>query len=221
MKKSLFTTALLALLLMCSGKVMGQERISLGFIQTKQSDTDYSQKNSVFHFNHSLGIINGYSLLPGVTYKYSSSQHFSLETDLNPKILITGRLLSEKANHIIMYMIELSENFLYQQSFAEKNNISYQYLFGGGINGAIQPFSPVVWKFGANAFAGIEFIFQDRPISLQVDIRPGYGLLLRSPKTIEAQHHYLDLLTPGLQQNPQSCFDWAINFSIRFHKKNK
>lgn len=170
---------------------------------------------------HSVGLIFGYSILPGITYKYRPTQHFSLETDFNPKLLITGRLLSEKANHIFLYVVELSENALYQHSFAEKNNISYQYIFGGGVNGAVQPFSPVIWKVGANAFAGVEFVFLDRPISMQVDFRPGYGLLLRSAKTIEEQNHYWNILTPGLKRNPQGCFDWSLNFSIRFYKKDK
>lgn len=176
------------------------------------------QYDNDFYTKHSVGLINGFSLLPGVTYKHCPSQQFSMETDLNPKTLITGRLLSEKANHIVLIMVELSENFLYQRSFVQKNNISYQYIFGGGVSGAMQPFSPLVWKIGVNAFAGFEFVFLDRPISLQVDFRPGYGLLLRSAKTLEEQRHYLDLLTPGLNHNPQSCFDWAINFAIRFHK---
>ena len=185
-----------------------------------QSDNINMQKSNEATpaYKHSVGLINGFSLLPGVTYKHCPSQQFSMETDLNPKTLITGRLLSEKANHIVLIMVELSENFLYQHSFAQKNNISYQYVFGGGVSGAMQPFSPLVWKIGVNAFAGFEFVFLDRPISLQVDFRPGYGLLLRSAKTLEEQRHYLDFLSPGLNHNPQSCFDWAINFAIRFHK---
>ena len=209
---------LLFLLLLCGGVTSGKEILpdssTTNKARSTQMDTTYSPK-----YKHSVGVINGYSILPGITYKYRSSQHFSLETDFNPKLLITGRLLSEKANHIVLYMIELSGNALYQRSFAEKNNISYQYIFGGGVNGAVQPFSPVIWKVGINAFMGIEFVILDSPVSLQVDVRPGYGLLLRSDKTIEEQRNYLDLLTPGLKQNPQSCFDWAVNFSIRFHKK--
>lgn len=197
--------------------------IGLNVNMFAQKDSSSCQKNvqDMPSSSHSVGLINGFSLLPGVTYKYQHSQHFSLETDINSKILITGRLLSEKANHIVLGMVELSENFLYQHPFAKKNNISYQYIFGGGVSGAIQPISPIIWKIGVNAFAGIEFVLLEQPISFQVDVRPGYGLLLRFAKTVEEQRHYLDLLTPGLNHNPQSCFDWALNFSIRFHKKNK
>ena len=216
MKKKLLP--LLVLLLLFGGMARGQGMLtdssaSRNALPTK-SDTISSPE-----YKHSVGLINGYSLVPGVTYKYCISRHFSLETDLYPKLLITGKLLSEKANHIFLPLIELSENALFQNLFAVKGNVSYQYVFGGGINGALQPFFPVIWKIGINAFVGIEFSFLDRPVSLQVDIRPGYGLLLRSAKTIEEQRHFWNLLTPGLRRNPQSCFDWAVNFSIRFHKK--
>ncbi len=211
---------LLGLMTLCGEMASGQEMLpessaTSNALPTKM-DTTYLPK-----YKHSIGLINGYSLVPGVTYKYHHSQHYSLEIDFNSKILITGKLLSEKANHIFLAFIELSENALFQHSFAVKGNISYQYVLGGGINGAVQPFSPVIWKIGVNALAGIEFVLLERPISFQVDIRPGYGLLLRSAKTIEEQRHSWDILTPGLRRNPQSCFDWAVNFSIRFHKKDK
>lgn len=107
---------------------------------------------------HSIGLFWNFSLVLGITYKYRLTQHLSLATNFAPKSLITGKVRHDKVSHIMLALIELSEKVLYQFPFTNTKKYNCQWLFGGGINSAVQPFFPIVWEIGVNSFVDIEFI---------------------------------------------------------------
>ena len=186
--------------------------LALLFFLLSFGNSLYGQKEN----KHSLGLLFGYSTIPGISYKYMPTEDFIMQTDLATKILLTGNFFHSKAKYIVLPLIEISENLFYQHLFAEKGFVTFHYMIGGGISCGLQPFQPMIWKIGSNAFAGVEFRFSSSPVSLQLDFRPGYVVLFWSEKTQNEINELWNILTPGLSKSPQSCFDWSLNFIIRF-----
>jgi len=159
----------------------------------------------------------------GPSIKYGIAQNCVFQTDLVGKFFINQMSFG---NGFIVYIHEISQNFLYQRKFSEKNDVAYYYMIGGGLSGGVSLFRPLLWKIGTYPFFGVEFALKNKKLSFQIDVRPGYGLLLKSGKakpsriyddTLQFLYKFLFYVNPP-EQFPYHGYDISVNFAVRFCK---
>ena len=188
-----------------------------------QEDTVFSAKKEIKPYNQSFGIVAG--CLNGLSYKILLTDHFAVSLELGVKVTSASgkqqyedyvwnnsynyyRYWNSTGFFSTPYTLEFNVNFLYEDHFAAglygligggpslgwhfRNNIPYYYqdYYGGRV------YSSGNGKAGVNMLFGLEYVF-NVPISLQLDFRPGYGLIFNSGYTA----HY---------------FDWGLNLGVRY-----
>ena len=141
--------------------------------------------------------------MQALSFKTFGGNHFAFQVDLGTKYIVTdGRFRNLNLTGINIWTLELNPNFMY-----EKNITKGLYLFGGGGLSLGYSWSSYYdyWyysyradfgKFGINAIAGLEYKL-NIPLTLQIDFRPGYGLLFGE--------HYT-----------WSYFDWNLCAGVRY-----
>jgi len=185
----------------------------------KENKYVFSEK---FPYKHSLGIVAGN--INGISYKTFVKDHFSIELDLagfemslcpietyvsyNNSYYYGGYFYYR--NVLAMSAPVLHLNLLYQGHFTKGlygmvgGGINIGYSFTEELRRAYQPYMyncPYCYweefgKAGAGALLGLEYVFE-KPVALQFDFRPGYGVL------------FSDL-------NDYHFFDWALCLSVRY-----
>ena len=156
----------------------------------------------------------------GPTIKYGISKNCVFQTDFTGKYFINYM----PSYNFAIFMNEVSQNFLFQHKFKEKNGVSYYYMIGGGVSGGMSLLRPYIWKIGAYPFFGMEFLMKNKKLSFQIDIRPGYGLLLKSANAKPAPDYPLRPTLALLfylnspDQYPYHGYDISVNFAVRFCK---
>ena len=90
-------------------------------------------------------------------------------------------------------------NGMYEQNFHTTKYASLYWFAGGGLSlgYSFSNHFRNCGQFGLNAIGGVEFAFANVPLTLQLDFRPGYGLLYNK----NVSHNF---------------FDWALNLSFRY-----
>jgi hypothetical protein len=135
-------------------------------------------------YKQSAGVIGGFT--NGLSYKtFAIADNVALQTDLGVKLGI-----SELRQ---FWGIEINPNIMYQHEISTSN--LYWFLGVGASIGDVFT-NRNCGKFGANVIGGIEYKFKS-PLSLQLDYRPGYGLLFGKKLS-------------------ESYFDWGLNLSFRY-----
>ena len=181
----------------------------------KENTAIFSEK---FPYKHSLGLVAGN--INGISYKTFIKDHFAIELDLAGFEVSLCSFYNNyyyqynyyKYNRTILAMSApvLHLNFLYQGHFTK----GLYGMVGGGINIGYS-FTPELrkayrpnmynnpyanWeefgKAGAGALLGLEYVFE-KPVALQFDFRPGYGIL------------FSDL-------DYYNFFDWSLCLSVRY-----
>ena len=152
-------------------------------------------------YKHGIGGMVG--SFNGFTYKTFFTDHFALEADLGVSIIRTAGEHSDWAGSVDLYTLQLNPNVMYQGHF-----VAGLYGFAGGGVSLGWNFGPYrysdfgrtyvreIGKFGINAILGLEYKF-NIPLALQLDFRPGYGLLFTDD--------------PGWNH-----FDWNLSLSVRY-----
>lgn len=163
---------------------------------------------SAQNYKYSVGGMVG--SMYGVSYKgfVFGMDHLALEADLGVRLMSTAAGNGNYTGSMSMYTFELNPNVVYQNTIAEFDEGRVDWYAGGGLSlglcGDLYPlrvdnyvyYSPVLGKFGLNAIAGAEVVF-DAPVDLSLDFRPGYGVAFND------NYHV-------------SFFDWALVASVRY-----
>ena len=149
----------------------------------------------------------------GASYKTFLSDNFALQTDLLCR-MVAAKYIEEKDFLLGLYgTIELNTNIMYQKKVKEKENFYLFWFIGcGGTLGF--EFVRINGKFGANAILGLEFVFNKYPLAIQIDLRPGYGMLFNSGGKLNS-----DFFIPDT--NPWHHFEWLIGIALRYTFKKK
>lgn len=160
-------------------------------------------------YKHSIGGTIG--SMQAFSYKTFVTDHFAIQVDLGTKITHTD---GENIRGINIWDLELNPNFMYEGNF-----VAGLYGFaGGGVslgyswNGWYPRYHHYVdyyyythgWdlgKFGINAILGLEYKL-NIPLTLQLDFRPGYGMLFGEEYWGHA--------------NVWNYFDWSLNAGVRY-----
>jgi hypothetical protein len=145
----------------------------------------------------------------GFSFKTFVTNKITFQTDIYFKTMLTGGI---KEGYALYSSCVINPNFMYQKKMKEMKNSELFWFTGGGISLGSTMIGNA--KFGANAIMGIEYIFLNKPFSIQFDIRPGYGMLFSFSKELKDYR-----LHPN--KNPWSHFDWLIGFTLRYTFKKK
>jgi hypothetical protein len=169
---------------------------------------------------HEIGILVGG--MYGLSHKYWFTDHLALQTDLAvgltyfENIEYEERVYSYYDHRYVYDYCSFSSIF----DFTLNPNVTYNFTLprnfyiyaGGGVSlGYLSNIGYIdrwygsdqrvhMGKFGINAMIGTEYVFANKPISLALDFRPGYGLAFRDSYYMPTCHY----------------FDWKLAFSLRY-----
>ncbi len=187
--------------------------------QSQQKKKQQMERDVERPYKHSLGIVGG--SLNGISYKLFPAPKFSIIFDLGVRLteavgahqyvdFNNGWWITRSGYYYgTPITLELNVNFMRQGHFVKglygmigggssygwhfgSRNVYYYYTSDYGFYSIYGSHGKAGW----NLFLGLEYVF-DAPLSLQVDFRPGFGLLFSPDYT--AQY-----------------FDWALNLSFRY-----
>ena len=143
----------------------------------------------------------------GLSFKSFSTNHIVYQTDIYLKIMMTaygeGTLLAFYTSCVT------NTNVMYQKKVKNSN---WFWFMGGGVSMGFTLLGDA--KFGANIITGVEYVFDKKPLAIQMDIRPGYGILFSSFSKI-GDNGWLP------EDNPWHHFDWMAGFTLRYTFKGK
>mgnify|MGYP003297703996 FL=1 len=174
--------------------------------------------DSTYFYKYSVGL-NISTLGDGISAKYGISKNCVFQTDLAGRFF-ANRYSKEKS--FLLYVFELSQNFLFQKPFAENNGVICYYMVGGGASGGITMLQPHLWKVGVYPLVGMEFVLKKPKLSFQIDVRAGYSSLLKSahaqpPRTdLDSNPLWLFCYAGVPDSYPYHGYDVSLNFAIRF-----
>lgn len=171
--------------------------------------SQFSTADTLLSYKSSIG-----GMLPpttiGVSFKTSLKENIFLQTDIF--YTINAYLYRDNSSiYCSIYpSVESNTNIMYQKKLKETQGVALFWFIGGGINLGCC-ILPVSGKTGVNALIGLEYIFKtDKPLSFQVDFRPGYALLFNP------NYKYFDsIFFSGSQKMPISHFDCLLAFTLR------
>jgi len=182
----------------------------LPFSNIKQfsgNNPDTEDNNTFDHppYKHAVG-----GLLPptclGFSYKTFFQENFAFQTDLFYTVTVTGRI-ENKDIHLALYpTIDINFNLLYENKINEKRNADLFWFIGGGIQAG---YAFGNGKVGVNTLLGLEYVFLNKPISLQLDVRPGWSMLFNFDNELKKNFFHP-------KNNPWSHFDWLIGLTLRY-----
>ena len=177
-----------------------------------------TQTDSTGFYKFSAGL-NVNVLGGGPSIKYGISKNCVFQTDFSGRFFINNY---SPENSFILYVYELSQNFLYQRQIAEKNGVLYYYMVGAGLSGGVSILRPTLWKLGVYPLFGVEFVLKRPKLSFQIDLRAGYCSLLKSanakpPRTsLDNNPLWLICYTGMPTEYPYHGYDISLNFAVRF-----
>ena len=141
------------------------------------------------------GIVGG---LNGASYKYWFNDNWALQADLAVGLTRAAGRESGYSWDMGLYDFCINPNALYHFQLP----MNFKVYTGGGISFGLVDNLDSGWsytrgKFGINAIAGVSYDFDNVPLVLAFDFRPGYGLGFRDGGTM-------------------NYFDWKIAFAVRY-----
>lgn len=173
---------------------------------------DLVKKTTGMRGKHEIGLVVGG--LNGASYKYWFTDNVTLHADLAVGFLVSkiGYACPNCSTYHVLWIeniFDFTINPNAEYNFALPYNF---YLYaGGGISlgyvGNLESLydsyaktyiNAHMGKFGINAVAGVEYVFNQKPFSIALDFRPGYGLAFA--KNVDC-----------------SYFDWKLAFSARYY----
>lgn len=193
----------------------------LALIATAPAQTD---STGFYKFSVGLNVVNG-NLGGGPSIKYGISKNCVFQTDFSGIFFINYDLHKPVFEGFVFYVYDISQNFLYQRPFKEKNGVLYYYLVGAGVSGGVSMLRPTLWKLGAYPLFGMEFVLKKPKLSFQIDLRAGYCALLKSanakPPVFDNDYFWMWRLffygsVPDVY--PYHGYDVSLNFAVRFCK---
>jgi len=146
----------------------------------------------------------------GVSFKISLKENIFLQTDIFYTIYAYPYREDSSIYWNIYPSVESNTNIMYQKKLKETQGVDLFWFIGGGITLGCC-IIPLSGKSGVNAFTGVECVFKkDKPLSLQIDFRPGYAVLYK-PNYEQSS----DFLFSGPPKMPASHFNCLFTFTLR------
>jgi len=155
------------------------------------------------------GMISPVPPIGGFSFKTFTTNKVAFQADIYFKTMLTGSI---KEGVSLYSSCVINANFIYQKTMKELKNSELFWFTGGGISFGSTMVGNI--KFGVNVIMGLEFVFKNTPLSIQIDMRPGCGMLFSFSKELKKP-----LLHPN--KNPWPHFDWLTGITFRYTFKKK
>ena len=157
---------------------------------------------------YKMGIGVNVLSMEAVSFKTFLSPRLALQAELGYKWTVTSYRANTYGYGSYSYSysigtLELNPNLFYQKEIKDWNFGRLDWFAGGGASIGYAFGSR--GKFGINAGGGAELTFHKIPLAVQMDFRPGYGMLFGNGAY-------------GYYGNSKvfSYFDWGLNISARY-----
>ena len=157
-----------------------------------------------------IGVVGGG--INGFSSKFINGK-FAYQLDLGLKFFtFTDYLYYNLSYEYLAYVLDLSQNFMFQDNVRKWQNGTLSWFLGGGINIGYELYYLDALKLGANGMIGLEYMFNKTPIALQLDFRPGYARIMKWT-------YYWDSNTNSYINKTQrnNLFEWTIGLGIRYY----
>lgn len=165
------------------------------------------KKKGISEIGAVVGGINGFSS------KFINGK-FAYQLDLGMKFLNYTSYVEDlhMSYEYLAYVLDLSQNFMFQDNVREWQNGTLFWFLGGGINIGCELYYLNTLKLGANGMVGLEYMFAKAPITLQLDFRPGYARVFE-------WNYYWDSYTNSYMSKIRrsNLFEWTIGLSVRYY----
>ena len=161
------------------------------------------------------GIVGG---MYGASYKYWFDENLALQADLAVGLTRLNGGVYYKGDKIVSgdfggyYDFTINPNVLYHFELPA----NFKIYTGGGVSFGLLSHldntstDGTMGKFGLNAVAGVSYDFDNVPLVLAFDFRPGYGLGFQGEKGAALG------MGSGNGAAHLSYFDWKIGFAVRY-----
>ena len=155
----------------------------------------------------------------GVSFKTFLADHVVLQTDLLKKgVYGIGYEKGVGINYMNYSSLEQNTNVMYQKKIKEIKKSDLFWFAGGGVSiGYVFAMKHTCGKIGANAIVGLEFVFKKKPLSIQMDLRPGYGYLFYDISYSDP----INIMPVLGGRFDWHHFDWMAGFTLRYTFKGK
>ena len=156
--------------------------------------TTESALNAQPPYKKSIGGVVGF--MDGASFKMFLGNKFSFQTDASVKFVPTT--LFGKNGYFYndnFWAVEVNPNFMFQSRIKSWEVGQFDWLVGLGLSAGYQFQNN--GKAGANIIAGFEYSMNKTPVAIQLDYRPGFGVLFNTRRVL-------------------TFFDWALAFSVRY-----
>ena len=147
----------------------------------------------------------------GPSFKFFLKDKVAFQSDILLRETITGGYIDNELYPAFHATLETNSSLMRQKKLKDKKSSELFGLIGGGISlgYAIESGG----KFGVNAIFGLEYVFRNGITSIQIDLRPGYSVLLNYGGEINLPWNSF--------KSPWSHFDWMFGITFRrIHKDN-
>ena len=150
----------------------------------------------------------------GFSFKTCFTHNLAFQADVFFKVLFTGEKETYTYSTLAVYgSFAINPHFIYQKKIKNSDALDLFLLIGGGTSLGITPIQGN-GKFGANAIFGLEFVF-NFPLAIQIDMRPGYGLLFNPSGQLMPYGGGIFDISPYPHYSPWHHFDWSFGVTIR------
>ena len=158
-------------------------------------------------YDHSIGGTVG--TMYGFSYKGFITDNLAIQADLGVNLLTTAGSTKFKGGGSVswqngdFYTFEANPNLLYQNSINSWSWGGLDWFVGGGLSLGLMHGIAVTGgrpdgKFGLNGAGGVEIFWNNIPLAISTDFRPGYGLGF------------------GTKDVTTHFFDWKLVVSVRY-----
>ena len=171
------------------------------------------EKKARVPYKVSVGAMASYFAI-GFSSKFFFCKHTAFQTELLWKGVFSP-YKDDYYNEIFLaaYVnLETNLNIIYQKKIKEKKNSELFCLVGGGTSFGYD--FTVRGKFGLNTIVGLEYVFKKKTLAIQIDFRPGYGMLFTFDGS-DVKESF------SSHKTPWHHYDWLIGFTLRYVFKKK
>ena len=166
-------------------------------------------------YKASVGGVVYAGIAAGPSFKAFFTDKVAFQVDFLFRGTATGNLdLKENTCGPVLYFaLETDLNIVYQKKLKETSN--WFWFIGGGVGMGRQLIAGN-GKFGANVILGFEYVCEKIPLTIQLDLRPGYAMLYNLDSDELNKVQYFDPV-----KSPWSHFDWLAGLTLRYAFKEK
>ncbi|MDR0205725.1 MAG: hypothetical protein LBI45_00460 [Bacteroidales bacterium] len=142
----------------------------------------------------------------GFSFKTFFHNKIAFQTDLFYTVTVTGTINNSKIYPALYPSIDIALNLVYEDKIKKSRNADLLWFIGGGLRAG---YAFGNGKIGINTLLGLEYFFSNKPMSFQIDLRPGISMLFNSNNELKDYFFHP-------KNNPWTHFDWLVGLTLKY-----